>query len=84
MALIKTAICSLLLLGLQHTVSAISFSGNSTTPPYKNPNNPVEVRVADLLGRMIIEDKMAQLMQGNFFCLFFCGCIFILNFLSTD
>lgn len=38
----------------------------NSTPPYKNPHLPVEQRVADLLGRMTIEDKMAQLMQGSF------------------
>jgi hypothetical protein len=65
MAPINKAICSFLLLGLQQTVSALRFSGNGTTLPYKNPNNPVEVRVEDLLGRMTIEDKMAQLMQGT-------------------
>uniref|UniRef100_A0A093VG87 beta-glucosidase n=1 Tax=Talaromyces marneffei PM1 TaxID=1077442 RepID=A0A093VG87_TALMA len=37
----------------------------SSSPPYKNPHLPVEQRVADLLGRMTIEDKMAQLMQGD-------------------
>lgn len=37
----------------------------SSSPPYKNPHLPVEQRVADLLGRMTIEDKMAQLMQGT-------------------
>lgn len=71
MAPIKTALCSLLLLGLQQTASALRFSSNGTTPPYKNPNNPVEVRVEDLLGRMTIEDKMAQLMQGIYFLLLF-------------
>lgn len=34
------------------------------TPIYKDANAPVEKRVKDLLGRMTIEDKMAQLMQG--------------------
>lgn len=33
-------------------------------PPYKDPNLSVDERVADLLARMTIEDKMAQLMQG--------------------
>ena len=33
-------------------------------PIYKNANEPVEKRVEDLLGRMTIEEKMAQLMQG--------------------
>ncbi|EED12954.1 beta-glucosidase, putative [Talaromyces stipitatus ATCC 10500] len=37
----------------------------NSPPPYKNPRLPVEQRVADLLGRMTIEDKMAQLMQGD-------------------
>lgn len=64
MAPVKTALCSLLLLGLQEAASALRFSSNGTTPPYKDPNNPVEVRVDDLLGRMTIEDKMSQLMQG--------------------
>lgn len=36
----------------------------TSSPPYKDPHLPVEQRVADLLGRMTIEDKMAQLMQG--------------------
>lgn len=35
-----------------------------STLPYKNPNLPVSQRVADLVGRMTIEDKMAQLIQG--------------------
>lgn len=52
----QASLCVLLTLG---TVWAKS------TPPYKNPHLPVEQRVADLLGRMTIEDKMAQLMQGK-------------------
>src|SRR5215217_8942380 len=31
------------------------------TPDYKNPRLPVERRVADLLGRMTLEEKVAQL-----------------------
>jgi beta-glucosidase len=38
----------------------------NSSPPYKNSHLPVEQRVSDLLGRMTIEDKMAQLMQGTF------------------
>ena len=30
------------------------------TPPYKDPARPVEERVADLLGRMTLEEKVAQ------------------------
>ena len=34
---------------------------NAQDPPYKNPKLPVEQRVADLLQRMTIEEKVAQL-----------------------
>jgi beta-glucosidase len=30
------------------------------TPPYKNPKLPVEARIQDLLGRMTLEEKVAQ------------------------
>jgi beta-glucosidase len=53
---------SLLLLQL---VSALSTGQAASTPLYKDANAPVEDRVSDLLGRMTIEDKMAQLMQGS-------------------
>ncbi|KAK5115231.1 hypothetical protein LTR62_001431 [Meristemomyces frigidus] len=33
--------------------------------PYKNPSLPVEARVQDLLSRMTIEEKTAQLLQGD-------------------
>lgn len=39
-------------------------SNSSNSPLYKDASAPVEKRVKDLLGRMTIEDKMAQLMQG--------------------
>lgn len=38
---------------------------NAAGAVYKNPNAPVEARVSDLLSRMTIEDKTAQLMQGD-------------------
>ncbi|KAF3400770.1 Periplasmic beta-glucosidase [Talaromyces pinophilus] len=53
----QASLCVLLTLGTAWA--------NSSSPPYKNPHLPVEQRVADLLGRMTIEDKMAQLMQGD-------------------
>ena len=45
-------------------------SGNSTNgslanAPYKNPNLPVETRLQDLLSRMTIQEKAAQLIQGD-------------------
>lgn len=38
---------------------------NTTGPLYKNPDAPVDDRVADLLQRMTIEEKTAQLIQGD-------------------
>ena len=35
-------------------------------PAYKNPDNPVEVRVADLLKRMTLEEKIAQMQDLKF------------------
>jgi len=32
---------------------------------YKNPNAPVEARVADLLGRMTLDEKIGQMLQGE-------------------
>lgn len=54
----------LMLLGL---LSGFTAGHNAPRPLYKDPNAPIEDRVSDLLGRMTIEDKMAQLMQGWFF-----------------
>ncbi|KAJ5087747.1 hypothetical protein N7456_011363 [Penicillium angulare] len=54
---------SLLLLQLLGTF--VSGAIGSSTPLYKDASAPVEKRVKDLLGRMTIEDKMSQLMQGD-------------------
>jgi beta-glucosidase len=35
------------------------------SPLYKDPNASISDRVSDLLGRMTIEDKTAQLLQGT-------------------
>jgi beta-glucosidase len=51
----RNAICSGIL------VSMLSVTVFAQTPPYRNPNLPVEQRVADLLGRMTLEEKVAQL-----------------------
>ena len=50
----------LLLLGL---LSGLSL-GQDEKPRYKDPSAPVEERVSDLLGRITIEEKMSQLIQG--------------------
>ena len=36
---------------------------DEATMPYKNPDLPVEERIADLLGRMTLEEKVGQMMQ---------------------
>lgn len=36
---------------------------NATEPPYRNPDLPVGERIADLLGRMTLEEKVGQMMQ---------------------
>jgi beta-xylosidase len=43
--------------------SAGSSARAQETPPYRNPKLPVEQRVADLLSRMTLEEKVAQ-MEG--------------------
>lgn len=39
----------------------------ASSPVYKDAKAPVEQRVKDLLGRMTVDDKVAQLMQGTIF-----------------
>ncbi|GLY92895.1 glycoside hydrolase family 3 protein [Actinoplanes sp. NBRC 103695] len=34
-------------------------------PPYKDPSQPVEVRVTDLLGRMSLDEKIGQMTQAE-------------------
>jgi beta-glucosidase len=50
------------------SIAAASLLGNlekaqaeDTLPPYKNPNLAVDARVADLIGRMTVEEKARQL-----------------------
>ncbi len=42
-----------------------SLSPDSSLPAYRNPALTVEERVADLLGRMTLEEKVGQLMQWD-------------------
>lgn len=46
-------------------VAAINAQNSSCTPVYKNPNATVDDRVSDLLKRMTIEEKTAQLLQAD-------------------
>jgi beta-glucosidase len=51
-------LCAALMLA---AVLAPASKTQDRTPDYKNPRLPVERRVADLLGRMTLEEKVAQL-----------------------
>jgi len=46
-------------------VLLLSCSVNEEQPVYKNPDAPVEKRVADLLSRMTLEEKIAQLSEAG-------------------
>lgn len=48
-------------------------AGANIDAPYKDPSLPVEARVEDLISRMTIEDKTAQLMQGERWRQTICG-----------
>ncbi|KAF9876255.1 glycosyl hydrolase family 3 [Colletotrichum karsti] len=55
---------SLALASLAALVSAQN-STNSSLPIYKDPKAPINTRVSDLLKRMTIEEKTAQLLQAD-------------------
>jgi hypothetical protein len=40
-------------------------NAQQTVPEYRNPNLPIEQRVADLLSRMTLEEKVDQLAPGR-------------------
>ncbi|HSO79223.1 MAG TPA: glycoside hydrolase family 3 N-terminal domain-containing protein, partial [Chromatiaceae bacterium] len=42
-----------------------SLTAQATEPPYRNPGLPVEQRVADLLGRMTLDEKLGQMVMGG-------------------
>ena len=44
-------------------------AAKGSRPLYKDPNAAIEDRVSDLLGRMTLEDKVGQLMQGALICI---------------
>lgn len=43
----------------------IDFNKNGVMDPYENPELPIEERVEDLLSRMTLEEKVAQLQSGT-------------------
>lgn len=54
-------ICKSLLFTAMMTGVAYSFAQQLPAVTYKNPTLPVETRVADLLSRMTLEEKVGQL-----------------------
>jgi len=48
-------------LGLFYVAPTAKVHSNQQTPDYRNPKLPVDARVADLLKRMTLEEKVAQL-----------------------
>lgn len=51
----------MLLLGLLAFALALSVRGAASPPLYKNPKASIEARVADLLPRMTVQEKVAQM-----------------------
>lgn len=57
---------SIFLGGASLALAGIAYgAGNDSTPVYQQPNATIDDRVSDLLGRMTIQDKAAQLVQGD-------------------
>jgi len=50
-----------MVLGLASVVPVADIRSQEKLPDYKNPRLPIDQRVSDLLGRMTLEEKVAQL-----------------------
>ncbi|KIJ59755.1 glycoside hydrolase family 3 protein [Hydnomerulius pinastri MD-312] len=50
---------------LHFPIEARATNNDGSLPIYKNPNAPIEDRVNDLLPRMTVQEKVAQLIQGD-------------------
>jgi beta-glucosidase len=55
----QSLFCALCLL-----VSPLANAGGQTPPPYKDPSLPIDRRVEDLVSRMTLEEKVAQMMNA--------------------
>ncbi|KAJ7066911.1 glycoside hydrolase superfamily [Mycena belliarum] len=51
--------------GLHFSLESRATNIDGSLPVYKNPGASIEARVADLLPRMTIEEKVAQIIQGD-------------------
>jgi len=62
----KSCKSCLLLLSVIALLVVISTAQTQSPPsPYKNPNLPIQVRVDDLVSRMTLEEKVAQMMNAT-------------------
>jgi beta-glucosidase len=50
-----------MVLGVASVAPVVDLRSQGKAPDYKNPRLPVDIRVADLLSRMTLEEKIAQL-----------------------
>src|SRR5215212_11782499 len=58
----KICLLSVLLL---LAVVLVNTANTQSLPPYKNPNLPIEQRVDDLVSRLTLEEKVAQMMNAT-------------------
>ncbi len=49
---------------IQHEEPKMTVGNNNSTPVYKNPDLPTETRVADLISRMTVDEKISQMTSG--------------------
>ncbi|HEY8536269.1 MAG TPA: glycoside hydrolase family 3 N-terminal domain-containing protein, partial [Vicinamibacterales bacterium] len=54
----------LVIVGAAAAWFAVRGGGRTDVPPYLNPDLPVDVRAADLVSRMTVEEKISQLMNA--------------------
>ena len=59
--LCRYIVVCVMFLGVFYVVPKTPVHSNQQTPDYRNPKLPVDARVADLLKRMTLEEKVAQL-----------------------
>ena len=55
----------LLLIAVACVVFPLNHVESQSLPPYKNPELPINVRVDDLLSRLTLEEKVAQMMNAT-------------------
>jgi beta-glucosidase len=56
----------LIILSVQIFISFFCFAQNKRIPVYKDPSQPIESRVKDLLKRMTLQEKIAQMQDISF------------------